>query len=876
MELSIVDGDSANLLRFNLPVLSRDDSEKVATAYTLMDGGASHKFVKPSMLEAIEAAAGEKMERRNRGTMELTSAGKVEHLPRVQVKLKIAFGRFKYSGWFTLYNLVKYDIILGKDWMEEIKHDIDHTTNVLTIHPVGGIGPVRLRGLVRGVGREGGISEEDKKGSNDSDSESGIELMVVEQVVAYIDPPGESTLENNLDMAAPITACREFYSSRRTEPVSARTRRLASLEAAKTIHELFAAELNQMESPMDVKIRKEYADLFKEPDGLPPHRPKFGDFRIRLIPGSQAPYRAPYRLTPAEWDEYKRQTKLFSGKRHIRRSRSPYAAPVLFVPKPGGAPGELRMVIDYRALNAITIKDRFPLPLPEELIDKLQGKKFFSKMDFWSGYSQNRVAPEDIEKTAFVGPDGLWEWLVIPQGIATAPAWFMRMVTELLAPHKAYCVVFIDDILIFSATMEEHERHVNAVLDTLRKNGFRLKDKKCAFGHQETDFVGFHVDGKGIRLTEDKIKSIANWPMIQSPKDARIFLGLAGAYRKFVPKFAIKALPFFEVLNMSKHEFRAHVANADNWARLEQAMADLKEILTSEPCLALPEAGNSEFLVRTDASDFGIGATLRQLQQTDDDGQSFEEKVLAYFSRKLHGAEQRYSTYDKELLAIRDALKHWRYYLLGRHTTISTDHASLRHMLQQPKLSQRQMRALEDMMEYDFDIEYLPGAKNYVQDALSRRPDYKEPPLPRLKSTSKTLANEELFELAIEDGKEWFESIRRGYLEDPYCRDVLYHLQPEPNPVGKRSPAEERQHKADLRRQHSRGRHYHLDDGMIIHNHTGCLVIPQVKDVKYRILREAHHRKNGADPHCRRLQQGQFRGNMANTYTKATGQYSNT
>jgi hypothetical protein len=158
MELSIVDGDSANLLRFNLPVLSREE-RRVATAYSLMDGGASHKFVAPSMVEAIEEAAGEKMERRNRGNMELTSAGKVEYLPRVQVKLKIAFGRFKYSGWFTLYNLVKYDIIFGKDWMEEIKHDVDHATNVITIHPVGGIGPVRLRGLVRGVGREGGISE---------------------------------------------------------------------------------------------------------------------------------------------------------------------------------------------------------------------------------------------------------------------------------------------------------------------------------------------------------------------------------------------------------------------------------------------------------------------------------------------------------------------------------------------------------------------------------------------------------------------------------------------------------------------------------------------------------------------------------------------
>jgi putative transposase len=416
----------------------------------------------------------------------------------------------------------------------------------------------------------------------------------------------------------------------------------------------------------------------------------------------------------------------------------------------------------------------------------------------------------------------------------------MRMVSELLAPHKAYCVVFIDDILIFSSTNEEHERHVQAVLDTLRKQGFRLKDKKCQFGRTESEFVGFKVDGEGIRLMEDKIKSIAEWPMIKSPKEARIFLGLTGAYRKFVPTFAIKAMPLFSLVNMSKAEFDRHMQDPAHVQEVEKSMAELKAVMASEPCLGLPEGNNSEFLLRTDASDFGIGATLRQKQKT---SKSYEERVLAYFSRKLHGAETRYSTYDKELLAIRDALKHWRYYLLGRHTTISTDHASLRHMLSQPKLSQRQMRALEDMMEYDFDVEYLPGAKNYVQDALSRRPDYQEPPLPHIKKDTAAIhlpSEEELFELAIEDGKEWFQSIREGYLSDPYCSDVLAYLEPERHSSKERSPAEERKYKGDLRRQHSRGRHYHLDDGLIVHSISGCLVIPQVKDIKYRILREAH------------------------------------
>jgi hypothetical protein len=230
MELCIVDGNSSNLLRFNLPVLSRDG--RVTVAYTLMDGGASHKFVKPSVVAAIEAA-GVKLEKRRRGYMELTSAGKVEHLPRVQVKLTLAFGRLQYSGWFTLYNLAKYDVILGKDWMEEVKHTIDHSTNLLTIEHEGKT--IRLRGLARGVEREGEVATETE--------EDGVQLMVVEQVIGHIDPPGKRDYHNHPD-PTPVTACRELHSLRRTQPVSTRTRRLASLEPPMSIEELFNAELN--------------------------------------------------------------------------------------------------------------------------------------------------------------------------------------------------------------------------------------------------------------------------------------------------------------------------------------------------------------------------------------------------------------------------------------------------------------------------------------------------------------------------------------------------------------------------------------------------------------------------------------------------------
>jgi len=166
------------------------------------------------------------------------------------------------------------------------------------------------------------------------------------------------------------------------------------------------------------------------------------------------------------------------------------------------------MVIDYCALNAILVKDRFPLPYLEELIDQLQGKKWFNKIDFWSECHQNRVSPADVEKTAFVGPDGLFEWLVIPQGIATAPAWFMRIISEVLEKHKQYCVVFLNDVLILPETQEEHESHVRKVLESIRLHNFLLKEKKCSFFAQEVNFLGFDIGKDSIKIMEERFKAI--------------------------------------------------------------------------------------------------------------------------------------------------------------------------------------------------------------------------------------------------------------------------------------------------------------------------------------------------------------------------------
>jgi hypothetical protein len=653
------------------------------------------------------------------------------------------------------------------------------------------------------------------------------------------------------------------------------------------------------------RIRDEYPDLFEEPTGLPPER-KGGGFRIRLIPGAQPPYKSPYRMTPTELGEYRRQILALRDRRAVRRSKSPYAAPAIFVPKPGtidpetGKP-KLRMVYDYRFLNRITVKDRFPLPLPEDLLNKLQGSRIFSKIDFFSSYHQHRMHPEDVEKTAFVGPDGLWEWLVMPFGLSNAPAEFMRLMYDVLKKHidKGHCIVFLDDIMIHSKNAREHEHHVRSVLDTLRKEGFRLSSDKCEFGRARTTFLGFEVDGQddAVKMTEAKVRAVADWPYPSTPTEMRKFVGLTGVYRRFVPDFARLVLPLLSMITVDQSRFDTVRQNPASWKRICAAVDMLKAAIIARPALALPRAG-CQYLVRTDASDFAIGGTLRQFQPEDDDDSAgrMRERIIAYFSRKLLDAETRYSTYDKELLAVRDAITYWRYYLHGNDGgkfLVRTDHSSLQHILKQPKLTSRQMRLLETLQEYDFDIEYWPGAKNYVQDALSRRPDYKEPPIPRL-GTKQQLAAEvpnvgeillagveqplhsrpvvrqplgrdaglhprecsqeecsrdETMEKGAEDwdcdgeimmatvaaqAGEWLDRVREGYKLDGYF-DLVWEELVE----GDLEEVSAERHK----QRRDRAKRYYLEDGLIYDRIQRRLCVP--KALQMEVIEEAHNSATG-------------------------------
>ncbi|GJX12035.1 putative reverse transcriptase domain-containing protein [Tanacetum coccineum] len=454
----------------------------------------------------------------------------------------------------------------------------------------------------------------------------------------------------------------------------------------------------------DVPIVQDFPEVFPEDlPGLPPTRQV--EFQIDLVPGAAPVARAPYRLAPSEMKELSEQLKELSDKGFIRPSSSPWGAPVLFVKKKDGS---FRMCIDYRELNKLTVKNRYPLPRIDDLFDQLQGSSVYSKIDLRSGYHQLRVREEDIPKTAFRTRYGHYEFQVMPFGLTNAPAVFMDLMNRVCKPYlDKFVIVFIDDILIYSKNKQEHEKHLKIILELLKKEELYAKFSKCEFWIPKVQFLGHVIDSEGIHVDPAKIESIKDWASPKSPTEIRQFLGLAGYYRRFIEGFSKIAKPMTK-LTQKKVKFE--------WGdKQEAAFQLLKQKLCSAPILALPE-GSKDFIAYCDASKKGLGAVLMQ-----------REKVISYASRQLKIHEKNYTTHDLELGAVVFALKIWRHYLYGTKCTVYTDHKSLQHILDQKELNMRQRRWLELLSDYDCDIRYHPGKANVVADALSRKE--REPPL---------------------------------------------------------------------------------------------------------------------------------------------------
>ncbi|GJP39060.1 hypothetical protein CLOM_g23451 [Closterium sp. NIES-68] len=457
------------------------------------------------------------------------------------------------------------------------------------------------------------------------------------------------------------------------------------------------------ETPEKIKeLLKEFQDIL--PDDLPNELPPYRTHQHEIVeePGSKPTFRAPYRLSPTELTDMKKQIEYLLAKGLIRPSTSPYGAPVLFTPKPDGS---LRMCIDYRALNKQTIKNKYPIPRIDDLLDQLRGATVFSKLDLRSGYWQIRMADNSIHKTAFRTRYGSYEYLVMPFGLTNAPATFQAEMNHILRPLLDECVVvYLDDILIYSRDMKQHVEHLRRVFEILRRERFYVKLSKSEFALEKVQFLGHMVSAQGVHVDPKKIEAVRTWKTPENVKELQQFLGFANYYNRFVPQYAKLAAPLTNLLKKN---------TPYKWeTKHQEAVEQLKQALTSAPVLILPDP-ERDYVIEADASDQAVGAVLMQ-----DQGNGLQP--IAYLSKKLHGAELNYPIHDKEALAIIIAFKAWRCYLEGRRTTVYTDHCSLKYLKTQPNLSRRQVRWI-DFLEthFHYDIVYKPGHKNKA-DALSR------------------------------------------------------------------------------------------------------------------------------------------------------------
>ncbi len=454
---------------------------------------------------------------------------------------------------------------------------------------------------------------------------------------------------------------------------------------------------------------------------LPPHRPY--DCAIDLLPGTSPPKGKLYSLSAPEREAMEKYISDSLAAKIIRPSSSPAGAGFFFVKRKDGS---LRPCIDYRGLNNITVKNTYPLPLMSSAFERLQGAFFFTKLDLRNAYHLVCIREGDEWKTAFNTPRGHFEYRVLPFGLSNAPAVFQALVNDVLRDMlNQFIYVYLDDILIFSHSLQEHVQHVRRVLQRLLENGLYVKAEKCVFHAQSVPFLGYIVSVEGMRMDPDRVQAVVDWPTPDSRKALQRFLGFANFYRRFIRSFSQLAAPL-TALTSIKTPFRSSSA-------AEAAFTKLKGCFVSAPILIAPDP-SQQFVVEVDASEVGVGAVLSQRSSSDD-----KVHPCAYFSHRLSPAERNYDIGNRELLAVKLALEEWRHWLEGSGVPfiVWTDHKNLEYIKSAKRLNSRQARWALFFGRFDFSISYRPGSKNIKPDALFRifdhsdRPSFSEPIVPQ-------------------------------------------------------------------------------------------------------------------------------------------------
>ncbi len=463
--------------------------------------------------------------------------------------------------------------------------------------------------------------------------------------------------------------------------------------------------LNREEQTQLESLISKYSDVFST-DDYDYGRTDLVKHTIRTGEVNPVRQRA-YRTSPHIRAEIERQVQQLLSHDVIEESCSPWASPVVLVKKKDGS---YRFCIDFRKLNAVTVKDSYPLPRASEALDSLAGASWFSTMDLSSGYWQVELDPNDREKTAFNTGSALYQFKVMPMGLTNAPPTFQRLMELVLRGlHWKVCLVYLDDVLVFSKTFSEHLISLEEVFSRFRSAGLKLKVNKCHFARSEVSYLGHVVSSQGLLPDEKNLVKVRSWPTPRTVTEVRAFVGLCSYYRRFVRNFAVEAAPLHALTQKSA---------VFNWSsECEEAFRSLKHALSSPPIVAHP-IFTLPFQLYTDASHDCVGSVFAQMQEG-------KERVIAYASHALTPSEKKWSTYDRELWAVVWSVRHFRHFLSGAPFKIITDHKPLLNLKKAAVDNDptgRRARWILEMDVYDFTILYREGKQHSNADSLSRRP----------------------------------------------------------------------------------------------------------------------------------------------------------
>jgi len=701
---------------------------------------------------------------------------------------------------FQLITLGNYSLILGMDWLRSHNPSIDWEKRTVTLscspkHSFSALSPLARSTMPKSLPP----FEIQSRSSTPPAKIKPIATKITYPPVKTIQPLRNPTL---LDISVVSNAT--FCQLLKQEESIGYMMDVSQIEQLST-----ATISNTSEEPVVQLPEKyaEYAQVFSKvhADKLPPHRPY--DHVIPIVEGATVPFGPVYNLSQTELKALHEYIKENLSKGFIRRSESPAGAPILFVKKKDGS---LRLCVDYRGLNKVTTPNRCPLPLISENFDQLGKAKSLTKLDMRGAYNLLRIAKGEEWKTAFRCRYGHFEYQVMPFGLMNAPGTFQAFVNDVLRDFlDDFVVVYLDDILIYSENPEEHTAHVKKVLQRLEAAGISLKLEKCAFDQEEVHFLGFVIGVNGISMDPAKVAAIKEWATPKTVLEIQIFLGLANFYRRFVKNYSKIAAPLTALLKKNAKFVWSAAA--------QEAFEELKSRLMSGPILRHYDHTKA-CVIEPDASDYALGAICSQY------GEDGLLHPVAYYSRKLLPAEMNYQIYDKELLAIVCAFKHWRHYLefSASATEVLTDHRNLEYFTTTRHLSRRQVRWSEVLSDYNFIIKYRPGSLNGAADALSRRDKPEGGGTAPLDKTAMTLLppiqflnNIQVLPLLPED-PDIQDKIRALLPDDPIFGPILLKKTDTQDPE---SP-------------------YSVQDGLLLRE--GLVCVPDNQELKKMILQECH------------------------------------